>query len=253
MTNGSDTLQDKVVLITGGTTGLGFATAQELLAQGAKVAITGRDRAKVDEAVSRLGAAASGAVADVAKLEDLDALAQTVKERHGRVDVLFANAGHGVFGPIEAIDEAAYDRQFDANVKGVFFTVQKILPLIPAGGSIVLTASAVHEKGMPAGSIYFATKAAVRSFARSLAAELGPRGIRVNTVSPGIVRTAFQEKVNIPDEAMEGFIRTVVAEAPLGREGKPEDIAKAVAYLASPAAAYVTAADLVVDGGWMNV
>ena len=186
-------------------------------------------------------------------MSDLDALAGEVKARFDRVDVLFANAGLGVFAPIEGVTEAEYDRQFDINVKGVFFTVQKLLPLMPAGSSIILTASAVNEKGVGTGSLYFATKAAVRSFARTLAAELGPNGIRVNALSPGIVRTHFSKAVNVPEDAFEGFIENVVGQAPLGREGTPEEMANAALFLASADSAYMTAADLVVDGGWMNV
>ena len=246
-------LAGKKALVTGGTTGIGFETARRYLAEGARVLITGRDQGRVDQAVKELGEGAEGLRADVAVLADLDALAAEAEARLGRVDVLFANAGLGVFAPIDQVDEAAYDRQFDINVKGVFFTVQKLLPLIPDGGSIILTASAVNEKGVATGSLYFATKAAVRSFARSLAAEFGPRGIRVNTLSPGIVRTHFSKKVNVSEDAFEGFIQMVTGQAPLGREGTPLDMANAAVFLGSDESAYMTAADLVIDGGWMNV
>lgn len=246
-------LAGKKALITGGTTGIGFETARRYLAEGAEVLITSRDQDRVDQAVKDLGEGAQGARADVAALDDLDALAGEAKARLGRVDVLFANAGLGVFAPIDQVDEAAYDKQFDINVKGVFFTVQKLLPLVPDDGSIILTASAVNEKGVATGSLYFATKAAVRSFARSLAAEFGSRGIRVNTLSPGIVRTQFSKKVNISEDDFEGFFEMVTSQAPLGREGTPLDMANAAVFLGSDESTYMTAADLVVDGGWMNV
>ena len=246
-------LSGKTALITGGTTGIGLETARRFLAEGAQVLITGRSQDRVDQAVNDLGDGAHGFVADVGRLGDLDALAAEAEARLGRIDVLLANAGLGLFAPIDQIDEAAYDSQFDINVKGVFFTVQKLLPLVPDGGSVILTSSAVNQKGVATGSLYFATKAAVRSFARTLAAELGPRGIRVNTLSPGIVRTHFSQKLNVPDDAFEGVIGTVVAQAPLGREGTPLDMANAAVFLGSDESGYMTAADLVIDGGWMNV
>ncbi len=256
MTISADTtgrLTGKTALITGGTTGIGLETARRYLAEGARVLITGRSQDRLDQAVNDLGDGALGFVADVGRLGDLDALAAEAEARLGRIDILLANAGLGLFAPIADVDEAAYDSQFDINVKGVFFTVQKLLPLIPDGGSVILTASAVNEKGIATGSLYFATKAAVRSFARTLAAELGPRGIRVNTLSPGIVRTHFSQKLNMPEDAFEGFIQAVVAQAPLGREGTPLDMANAAVFLGSDESGYMTAADLVIDGGWMNV
>lgn len=246
-------LSSKTALITGGTTGIGLETARRYLAEGARVLITGRAQAKVDQAAADLGSGAMGVAADVRSLADLDALAAAAKEQLGQVDILIANAGLGVFAPIEEIDEDAYDKQFDINVKGVFFTVQKLLPLIPDGGSIILTSSAINQKGVATGSIYSATKAAVRSLARSLAAELGPRSIRVNTLSPGIVRTHFSANANVDEDTFDGFIDMVVNQAPLGREGTPDDMASAAVFLGSDESAYMTAADLVIDGGWMNV
>lgn len=246
-------LANKTAVITGGTTGIGFETARRYVAEGARVLITGRDQERLDQAVKSLGDGALGFRADVASLGDLENLAGDVEARLGRIDILFANAGLGVFAPIDQVDEQAYDRQFDINVKGVFFTVQKLLPLINDGGSIILTSSAVNEKGLPTGTLYFASKAAVRSFARAMAAELGSRGIRVNALSPGVVRTHFAQKVNIPEDAFEGFMQMVTAQAPLGREGTPGDMANAAVFLASDESSYMTAADLVIDGGWMNV
>lgn len=247
-------LSNKTAVITGGTTGLGFETAKEYLAEGAKVLITGRKQATVDEAVSKLGEGAYGLASDVTKLDDLDRLAAKAKEVFlGHVDILFANAGMGNFAPVTAVTEELYNQQFDVNVKGVLFTVQKILPLMKEGGSIILTASGVNAKGAPGASIYFASKAAVRSFARSLAAELGPQGIRVNALSPGAVPTEFQSNTNMPKEEMDGFAKSIVESLPIARFGTPNEIAKSAVFLGSDDSTYMTAADLVVDGGYMNV
>ncbi|NEP49434.1 MAG: SDR family oxidoreductase [Moorea sp. SIO3C2] len=246
-------LANKTAVITGGSTGIGFETAKQFIAQGARVIITGQNETRLNAAADALGENAIPVKADVRSLTDLDHLAAQVEATFGKLDILFANAGIGYFAPIEQVDEAFYDNQFDINVKGVFFTVQKLVGLLNEGASIILNASAVNEKGVPMGSLYFATKAAVRSFARSLAAELAPRQIRVNAVSPGIVRTNFESKLGLPDGAFEGFIEAVKEAAPLHREGKPEEIAQAVVFLASNESSYVTALDLVVDGGYMNV
>jgi NAD(P)-dependent dehydrogenase (short-subunit alcohol dehydrogenase family) len=246
-------LEGKNAVITGGTTGLGFATAQLYLAEGARVLITGRDPAQVDAAVARLGGNATGIACDSTSLADLDRLAAAAGERLGRVDVLLVNAGNGMFSPIGEVGEELFDRQFDLNVKGAFFTVQKLLPLIGRGGSIVLTASAVHAKGAPGASLYFASKAAVRSFARSMAAELGGQGIRVNSLSPGLVPTNFFVNSNAPDELYHDFEALAGKTAPLGRAGTPAEIAEVALFLGSDASSFVTAADYVADGGWMNV
>lgn len=246
-------LNKKTAVITGGTTGIGFATAKLFVQEGARVIITGRNEARLNDAVEQLGANVIAVKADVRSLSDLDALAARVREEFGKLDILFANAGIGYFSPLEQVDEQFYDNQFDINVKGVFFTVQKLTGLLNAGASVILNASAVNAKGVATGSIYFATKAAVRSLARSLAAELGSRQIRVNALSPGIVRTEFQGKMDLPTEAVEGFIDAVKQATPLQREGKVEEIAKAAVFLASNESSYMTAADLVVDGGYMNV
>ena len=248
-------LSGKTALITGGTTGIGFATARRLLADGvAKLVVTGQDESRLAAAARELGSAVTPVRADVRSLAGLDTLAEAGREAlGGRLDVLFANAGVGSFAPIEAVGEQFYDDQFDVNVKGMLFTIQKLLPLMGEGSSIVLNASAVNAKGVAGGHVYFATKAAVRSLARTLAAELAPRGIRVNAVSPGLVPTPFVGKMGLPQEALDGFAGMIKSQAPLGRLGKPEEIASAVAFLASDDATYVTAADLAVDGGWMNV
>lgn len=245
--------QGKTALITGGTTGIGLETAKQYLAEGAKVMITGTNEERLVTAIAQLGKNATSVRADVRSLKDLDNLAKEVKQEFGSLDILFANAGIGYFAAIEDIDEASYDNQFDINVKGVFFTVQKLVGLLNENSSIILNASAVNEKGAPMGSLYFASKAAVRSLARSLAAELAPRKVRVNALSPGIVRTSFQSKLDLPAQAVERFVDYVKNSTPLGREGSPEEIAKAAVFLASDDSSYMTAADIVVDGGYMNV
>lgn len=246
-------LAGKTAVVTGGTTGIGLETARQFLAQGARVIVTGQDEGRVAAAAAELGEGAVAVRADVRSLAGLDALAERVRAEFGGLDVLFANAGIGGFAPVEHYSEESYDDQFAVNVKGVFFTIQKLLPLMGPGGSIVINASAVNAKGTPMGSVYFATKAAVRSFARSLAAELAPRGIRVNAVSPGLVPTPFASKMGLPPEALDQFTERAAAVTPLGRVGQAHEIAPAVVFLASDEAAYVTAADLLVDGGWASV
>jgi NAD(P)-dependent dehydrogenase (short-subunit alcohol dehydrogenase family) len=268
-------LAGKTAVITGGTTGLGFATAQRFLAEGARVLVTGQDAGRVAEAAAALGTGAVAVRADVRATADLDALAERAREVFGApgdgatpdaaggapgegdgsggVDVVFANAGVGGFAPLDQADEAHFDQQFAVNVKGVYFTVQRLLPLLRPGASVILNASAVSAKGLPAASVYFATKAAVRSLARTLAAELAPRGVRVNAVSPGLVPTPFTGKLGLPDEALAGFAQRITSTAPLGRLGTAEEIAAAVVFLASDESRYVTAQDLLVDGGWASV
>ena len=246
-------LAGKKAVITGGTTGLGLASAKRYLEEGAEVIITGRKQEGIDRALVELGGGAKGFVADSTSLRDLQALAAFAKETFGQIDILFANAGNGMFAPIDQVDEELYARQFDLNVKGAFFTVQSFLPVLSESSSIILTASAVHQKGAPGGSLYFASKAAVRSFARTMAAELGGRGIRVNTLSPGIVPTNFFENSNAPAELFNDFEALAGHGAPLGRAGKPVEIAELAVFLGSDEASFVTAADYVADGGWMNV
>ena len=254
-TNGtaSRKLNGRKVVVTGGTTGIGLASARAFLDEGAEVLVTGRSDESVERAVRELGANAHGFAADSTKVPDLEALAKEAKRVLGRVDVLFVNAGNGMFAPITDVDEALFDRQFDLNVKGVFFTVQKLLPLMDEGASIILTASAVHKKGVPGGSLYFASKAAVRSFARTMAAELAEKGIRVNALSPGITPTSFFANSNAPEAMYDDFERMAGQGAPLGRASRPEEQARAAVFLATADSSFVTAADLVVDGGWMNV
>ncbi|WP_334029186.1 SDR family oxidoreductase [Alteromonas sp. P256] len=247
------TLQNKIAVITGGNSGIGLAAAHAFIKEGARVVIFGRNQDTLDSAVAELGPKAVGIQGDVTSLADLEKLKAETEMRFGQIDVLFANAGLGVFAPIDSVDEASYDKQFDINVKGVFFTVQTLLPLLKHGASVILTGSAVHEKGIATGSLYFATKAAVRSLSRTLAAELAPKGIRVNNLSPGIVRTNFADRTNLANEDFEGFIDMVASQAPLQRPGTMQEVANAARFLASDESSYMTASDVVVDGGWMNV
>lgn len=243
----------KTAVVTGGTTGIGLEIARRLIEEGARVLITSRNAGNIERALAELGPNASGIVADSQKLADLDTVAATARERLGRIDILVANAGGGVFAPLSSVDEALFDQQFDLNVKGLFFTVQKLLPLFDRGTSVILTASAVHAKGAPGGSLYFASKAAVRSFARTLAAELGEQGIRVNSLSPGITPTQFFHNSNVGLDAYGQFEQMAGVGSPLGRAGTAREMANAALFLASNESSYMTAADLVVDGGWSNV
>lgn len=246
-------LEGRTALVTGGTTGIGYATAERFRREGARVIITGQDEGRVARAAERLGPGVIGIRADVTRVEDLDRLAAEARERFERIDVLFVNAGIGYFAPIEQVDEAFFDRQFGVNVRGAFFTVQRLAPLIPAGGSVVLNASTVHGKGFAGGAVYAATKAALRSLARNLAAELAPRGIRVNSVSPGYVPTEIQQKMGLPPEQIDAFEQSITARTPLARAGSVEEIAAAVTFLGSPDASYITGSDLLVDGGFASV
>lgn len=242
-------LENKIAVITGGNSGIGLATAQSFAQQGAKVIITGRRQKELDDAVKLIGANAFAVQGDVSNLADLDRLYSTVKEKFGRIDILFANAGLGQVSPPDAVTEAFYDLHFDVNVKGLFFTVQKALPLLVDGGSIILNASIVNYKGFENLSVYSATKAAVRSFARSWAADLKARKIRVNAISPGPIETPIFGKMGLSEEQAQNFGTTLVSQIPLARFGKAEEIAKAALFLASNDSSYVNGIDLSVDGG----
>ncbi len=241
-------LDGKVAVVTGGKSGIGLATAKQFAAEGAHVFITGRRQAELDAAVKLIGARATGVQGDVANLADLDRLYAVVKEQKGRVDVLFANAGGGEFVPLGEITEEHFDRTFGINVKGLLFTVQKALPLLPDGASIILNASIASSKGMPAFSVYSATKAAVRSFARSWTMDLKDRKIRVNAISPGPIDTPALTGLGSDD-----LKKGLVAAVPLGRLGQPDEIAKAVVFLASDDSSYVTGIELFVDGGMAQI
>jgi NAD(P)-dependent dehydrogenase (short-subunit alcohol dehydrogenase family) len=242
-------LEGKIALITGGSAGIGLATAKQFVEEGAYVYITGRRQAELDAAVAAVGSNITAIQGDVAKLADLDRIYAQIAKDKGRVDILFANAGFGELVPLGSISEEHFDRLFSVNVKGLVFTVQKALPLMPDGGSIILNASIVSVKGFPAFSVYSATKAAVRSFARTWTTDLKDRGIRVNAVSPGPIDTPLlNESFSNPDE-MKALVSTVV----MGRLGRPEELAKSVVFLASSDASFITGVELFVDGGAAQV
>lgn len=238
-------LEAKIALVTGGTSGIGLATAKRFVAEGAYVFITGRRQAELDAAVQEIGENIRGVQGDVSNLKDLDCLFATIKEEKGTLDVVFANAGWGEFLPLESLTEDHFDKTFAINVKGVAFTVQKALPLLKDGGAVVINASMVSVLGQPAFSIYAATKAAVRSFARNWSVDLRQRRIRVNVVSPGFVPTPAYDHLGINDEMLKAALENI----PLGRVGTPDEIAKAVIFLASDDSSYITGIELFVDGG----
>ena len=245
-------LAGKVALVTGGTSGIGLATAKELAAQGAKVYITGRRQAELDNAVASLGGQVTGIRADASRLEDLDTVYAQIAEQAGRLDVLYANAGGGDMLPLGAITEEHFDRIFATNVRGVLFTVQKALLLLVSGSSVILTGSTVSIKGTANFSVYSASKAAVRNFARSWALDLQGRGIRVNVVSPGPIKTPGLGEL-VPEDQRQGLFDALAATVPLGRIGEAEEVAKVVAFLASDAASFINAAELFVDGGMAQI
>jgi NAD(P)-dependent dehydrogenase (short-subunit alcohol dehydrogenase family) len=245
----SGKLEGKVAVITGGNSGIGLATAKRFVAEGAYIFITGRRQAELDAAVKKIGENVAGVQGDVAKLADLDRLYATVKAKKGRIDILFANAGIGELAPVGAITEEHFDKTFNTNVKGLLFTVQKALPLLPDAASIILNASIVASTGNPAFSVYSATKAAVRSFARTWILDLKERKIRVNAISPGPINTpgldGLGQTAGVGDQLKESLLASV----PMGRIGTPDEIAKAVVFLASDDSSFVTGTELFVDGG----
>jgi NAD(P)-dependent dehydrogenase (short-subunit alcohol dehydrogenase family) len=247
-------LAGKVALVTGGSSGLGLATAQRFAAEGAQVFITGRRKPELDKAVVQIGHGAVGVQGDISRLPDLDRLYEVIKNQAGRLDVLFANAGGGEFAPLGQITEAHVDKWLGINVKGTLFTVQKALPLMPDGASIVLNGSMVSQKGLPAFGVYAATKAALRSFARTWSVDLRARKIRVNVVAPGTVVTpAYSGVLGMTDDQIKQFEAQAAAVTPLGRAGTPDEVAKAVLFLASDDSSYVTGIELFVDGGAAQV
>ena len=246
-------LEGKIAVITGGSSGIGLATAQRFVKEGAFVYITGRRQTELDTAVKAIGSRVTAVQADASKLADLDKLFEQVKKEKGRVDVVFANAGGGELAPLGSITEEMYDKTFDTNVKGLLFTVQKALPLIPDGGSIILNASIVTIKGMPAFSVYSASKAAVRSFARGWTNDLKDRKIRVNVISPGPIDTPILEGLGKSEEELQGIRTHLASIVPLGRLGEPDEIAKAAVFLASDDSSFVAGVELFVDGGAAQV
>ncbi|GLK90211.1 SDR family NAD(P)-dependent oxidoreductase [Pseudomonas turukhanskensis] len=248
----SNRLEGKIALITGGTTGIGLASAQEFAAQGATVFITGRRHAELDKAVAAIGPGAIGIQGDVSKLADLDRIVAQISVQAGHLDILFANAGGGDMLPLGAITEEQYERIFSTNVKGTLFTVQKALPLLRDGSSILLTSSTTSVQGTENFSVYSASKAAVRNFARSWLLDLKPRRIRVNAISPGPVRTPGLGDL-VPAEHKQALFDQLAAVVPIGRLGEASEIAKAALFLASDDSSFVNGIELFVDGGTAQI
>jgi NAD(P)-dependent dehydrogenase (short-subunit alcohol dehydrogenase family) len=246
-------LEGKTALITGGTSGIGFATAKAFVNEGAYTFITGRREAELAAAVKEIGRNVTGIQGDVSNLGNLDHLFAQIKREKGKLDIVFANAGVAKFAAFGAITEELYDWTFDINVKGLLFTVQKALPLLPDGASIILNSSVVGSKGLPINSVYSATKAAIRSFARTWTTDLKDRRIRVNAVSPGSIDTPGLSGLLSSSETGQQRLKNISNNVPLGRLGTPDEIAKAVVFLASDDASFVTGAELFVDGGFAQV
>ena len=248
-----DKLQGKIALVTGGTSGIGLATARRFVNEGAYVFITGRREAELAAAVKQVGTNVMPVRGDVSNLGDLDRLYAQIKQEKGRLDIVFANAGTAKYATVGEITEELYDSIFDTNVKGLLFTVQKALPLLPDGASIILNASIVASKGLASNSVYSATKAAVRSFARTWTTDLKARHIRVNAVSPGSIDTPGLNELLGSSGTGQQRLKMISTAVPLGRLGKPDEIANAVVFLASDEASYITGAELFVDGGFAQV
>lgn len=241
--------KEKIALITGGTNGMGFATAQQLIHEGGEAIITGRSADTVSKALEKLGTNASGFVSDAGNIKDLLLLQEKVKQYTHRVDLLFANAGYGKFASIEHVDETHFDELFSLLVKGTFFTVQQIAPLMKKGSAIVLNTSIVTELGMPNFSVYSAAKSAVQSFIKTFAAEFTEKGIRVNGISPGYIKTNGFNNTGLNPEQIEGVIQNIIPTIPFKRFGEPAEIANAVLFLASQEASYIHGTELKVDAG----
>lgn len=242
-------LAGKVAVITGGNSGIGLATAKEFLEQGAKVVVSGRDQKTLDDVAKELGPDALAVRADVAQLADIDKLFAAVKAKFGRIDVLFVNTGIGKFSPFEAVTDEFYDAILDVNLKGAFFTIQKALPLLADGASIVLNTSINAHIGMPNSSVYAASKAALLSLARTLSAELVGRNIRVNAISPGPIATPIFGRLGLPPEVLEQTRQDILSQIPMKRFGRPEEIAKTALFLASSDSSFLLGTEIVADGG----
>src|SRR2546423_5038422 len=246
-------LEGKVAVVTGGNSGIGLATAKRLQEEGARVVIAGRSKKTLDEAVKSIGNGVLALQADVAKLSDVDHLYKEVSQKLGKIDVLFVNAGVAKFAPLTQTSEGLFDEQFDINIKGAYFTIQKAIPFLNDGASVILNTSVAGIKGTVGASAYSATKAALRSLARTAAAELAERGIRVNTVAPGPIETPLFGRTGLPKEALDEFLRDALAKIPLKRIGQPDEVAGVVAFLASSDASYITGVEIHVDGGMGQV
>ncbi len=247
-------LEGKVAVVTGGNSGIGLATAKRLQEEGARVVIAGRNQKTLDEAAKTIGKDTIAVQADVSNAKDLDRLYAAVAQKLGKIDILFANAGIYKFAPLAATSEELYDELFDINTRGVYFTIQKALPHLNDGASIIVNTSVASEIGLPNGTVYAATKSALRSFTRSIAAELVERGIRVNAVSPGPIETpAGFERSGLSKEAIEELVKNIVSQVPMKRIGQPKEIAAAVAFLASQDASFITGAEITVDGGMVQI
>jgi NAD(P)-dependent dehydrogenase (short-subunit alcohol dehydrogenase family) len=246
-------LEGKVAVVTGGNSGIGLASAKRLLDEGARVAIAGRSQKTLDEAVKYLGNGTLAVQADVAKLTDLDKLYTAVSKKLGKIDILFVNAGVANFAPFADTTEQVYDTNFDINAKGAFFTIQKAIPFLNDGASIILNTSVAGQKGFGTAGSYAATKAALRSFARTAASELVGRNIRVNTVAPGPIETPIFGRLGLDKAAIDEMAQGFVSLVPMKRLGQPEEVAGAVAFLASSDSSYITGVELNVDGGMGQV
>lgn len=246
-------LEGKIAVVTGGNSGIGLATARLFVKEGARVYITGRRKAELEAAATSLGSRVTPVQSDVSKPADLDRLYDQIRDAEGRVDVVFANAGGATLAPLGSLTEEDVDYQLDVNVKGVIWTVQKALPLMRPGGSVILNASIVATKGWANWSVYSATKAAVRSFARTWSSDLKGRDIRVNAVSPGVILTPGHEKTGLQRAELEQFYTYAAGITPLGRVGDDDEVAKVVAFLASDDSSFMTGGELFVDGGFAQI
>jgi NAD(P)-dependent dehydrogenase (short-subunit alcohol dehydrogenase family) len=246
-------LEGKIALITGGNSGIGLAAAQDFVKEGAFVYITGRRQAELDTAAAKIGKNVKSIQSDVTKMADLDKIYSIIQKEKGHLDILFANAGNGTLAPLGSITEDQFDSIFNLNVKGLLFTVQKALPLLRDGSAVILNASIVSIKGFPGFSVYSASKAAVRSFARSWSSDLASRKIRVNVISPGTVPTPGYAGLGLVDDVLKQFVEQTSEKTPLGRVGTPSEIAKAVTLLASEDSSFIAGIELFVDGGFAQI